>query len=466
MKKRDWSLRRRLLAWLLVPLLLVSVAMVTEAYYSGKKSADRAYDRLLLASALAIAERVVVVEGEIEVDLPYVALQMLASAAHDRVFYKVAGPDGAFITGYRDLPPIPAGRSINGNEPIFYDAVYRGEGVRIAMLSQLATGRRMQGWFTVHVASTRSERNRLTREIVLGAAGRLLLLIGMAVFITWVAVGRGLAPLVRLQSTIKARSPHDLRPLRQNVPREVRQLVGAINQLMARLGENMAGMHRFIADAAHQLRTPLATLQTQTEVALQERDPEAVRQSLTRLHASTRQTSRLANQLLSLARAAPEGGVARASAPLDLKTLAAEVTREWVPRALERNIDLGFEADDGPAPIQGDAVLLCEMLRNLIDNAVRYCPEAAQVTVRIGTEPNHGAIRLDVEDDGPGIPPEERGRVFERFYRVLGVGGEGCGLGLAIVKEIAGAHGADVRLDERTHGGLLVRVRFPRSAQP
>ncbi len=457
MSQANWSLRRRLLVWLLVPLVLLSALMLVQAFYSARDAADKAYDRLLLASALAIADRVVVESGELDVDLPYVALEMLSTTAQDRVFYRVVGPGDAFITGYGDLPSLPDGAAPADGAPVFFDATYRGDRVRIAALAQPIATAEISGLYLVQVAQTRGERDRLTRELVLESASQLLLLLTVVGLVSWLAIRRGLAPLARLQGAIMARSPDDLRPLDQEVPKEVRHLVGAINDLLGRLGVTLGGMQRFIADASHQLRTPLAALQTQTEVALREQDASAVRDALARLQQSTRRTSRLANQLLSLARATPQPS--HGHGPVDLARLAKTVATDAAATAIERDIDLGFEADEGPHRVAGDEVLLGELMRNLVDNALRYCPAGARITVRVR---RGDAICLEVEDDGPGISPVERERVFERFYRAPGSAADGCGLGLAIVREIAHSHGGTVTLREGRDGvGLLVQVALP-----
>ncbi|HXH02862.1 MAG TPA: sensor histidine kinase N-terminal domain-containing protein [Candidatus Competibacteraceae bacterium] len=452
---RGGSIRRLLLIWLLTPLALVCVLVLVHAYFDARRIADRAYDRMLLASALTIAERVVVADdGELEVDLPYVALEMLGTSAQDRVFYRVSGPDGALVTGYRDLPP-PQGTAAGGER--YYDARYRGEWVRVALLERPLPG---GGRFRVEVAQTRGERDRLIRELVLAAGLRVLLVVVLAALCVVFGIGQGLRPLARLERTIRARSPEELTPIDDPVPREVRHLVAAINQLLGRLEASLTAMRRFIADASHQLRTPLAGLQTQTELALAETDPAALRQALMRLHAVTRRTSRLANQLLSLARAAPEGGLH--PQPLDLAALARERTRERVPAALARGLDLGYEGADS-LPLHGDPLLLGELLANLIDNALRYCPAGSTITVRAARVGEQAL--LEVEDDGPGIPEAERERVLERFYRIPGGPAEGCGLGLAIVKAVAERHDAALELGAGQGGrGLRVRCRFPQAA--
>jgi len=230
--------------------------------------------------------------------------------------------------------------------------------------------------------------------------------------------------------------------------------------LLQRLSKTLAAQQRFVADAAHQLRTPVAGIKTQTELALRQSPPEDVQTILSQLHTATEQTTRLINQLLSLARAEPGTERAFAMEHLDLNQLGREVTTEWVPHALAREIDLGFDGSQASAMIEGDAFLLKEMLNNLLDNAIRYTQDGGQITVRI--KPARDKVVLSVEDNGPGIPETDRERVFERFYRVLGTGVEGCGLGLAIVREIAQNHAAETTLESGANGkGTVIKVIFP-----
>jgi two-component system sensor histidine kinase TctE len=291
-----------------------------------------------------------------------------------------------------------------------------------------------------------------------------LLLIGLVGALVWYGVARGLKPLAALQREIGNRSHRDLSPLpEQNAPGEVRSLIRAMNGLLARLSEALSAQQRFIADAAHQLRTPLAGLKTQTELALRQKELDEVRHTLQQINTATGQTTHLVNQLLSLARAEPGANRAQAQQPINLGDLARETTTEWVPRAIERNIDLGFDASAGAANIEGDTLLIKEMLGNLLDNALRYTQRGGQVTVRVAAARNQ--VMLGIEDNGPGIPAAERERVFERFHRVLGGSAEGCGLGLAIVREIAQSHNADVSLGPGAGGsGTLVTVAFSPAA--
>jgi two-component system sensor histidine kinase TctE len=297
----------------------------------------------------------------------------------------------------------------------------------------------------VAVAETLGKRQALAREILWDVILPQLVLIVVAGVAVWLGIGRGLIPLATLRQQISARSPRDLGPLvLTESPQEVRPLVQALNELLARLRAAIEAQQRFVADAAHQLRTPLAGLKTQAELALRESDMPAVRHSLEQIKTASEQTARLANQLLSLARAEPGSDQPAPMAELDFGNLAREVTSDWIQTALDNGIDLGFEEPSAPARIRGNAILLRELISNLTDNAVRYTQRGGQVTVAV----THlgSSVSLSVTDNGPGIPESEHARVFERFYRVLGTGREGAGLGLAIVREIADRHGAQLRL--------------------
>jgi two-component system sensor histidine kinase TctE len=288
-----------------------------------------------------------------------------------------------------------------------------------------------------------------------------LLLIAMAGILIWYGVGRGLGPLDRLRDDILRRSHRDLSPLEASrVPAEVAPLAKALNELFERLDRAVAGQNRFIANAAHQLRTPLAGLKTQAELAMREDDVGAMRAALGRVSAAVDRSVHLVNQLLALAQADHSREHPTPTVPLNLSLLASEAAAEWVGKALDVHLDLGFETLDETIRVRGNADLLHELLANLIDNALRYTPEGGSITVRVARHAQ-GCV-LEVEDNGPGIAPAERGRVLERFHRVEGTPGEGCGLGLAIVFEIANLHGATVAIGEGALGrGTRVSVVFP-----
>jgi two-component system, OmpR family, sensor histidine kinase TctE len=297
-----------------------------------------------------------------------------------------------------------------------------------------------------------------------------LLLIVLAAAVVWFGVSRGLMPLQRLRRAVSDRSHLDLSPIAtDDVPGEVRALVDEVNDLMGRLARTFEFQNRFVADAAHQLKTPVSGLKAQIELALRESDPERVRHSLTQLYISADRLSHLVRQLLSLARNEPGALEGVQLQPLDLHAFALQVSMEWVPSAIKRHIDLGFEGDDEALMIDADRDRLRELINNLIDNAIRYSEEGGRVTVRTGRAPG-GQCQLAISDDGPRIPVDERDRVFERFHRLLGTQEDGSGLGLAIVSEIATLHGARITLEEDTDGvGNTFTVFFrerPRSTLP
>ncbi len=455
------SLRRRLLLWLLGALAVISALMLFEVRSSATKAANEAYDRVLLGSALAIAERVVVVGEQLEVDVPYVALEMLTSAAQDRVFYQVVGPGNAFITGYDDLPIVDGNEIPKNDSPLFFDADYRGDAIRAGVISRHISGGRLSARFTVMVAETVEGRNNLINEMMTAAVVRHLVFILVAGIVLWIGIGWGLKPLVRLEAALNRRTPSDLRPIEHEVPQEVRHLIDAINDLMKRLGASIEAMQRFTANAAHQLRTPLAAIQTQAELASDAKDPEEISRRLEHLNRSTKQTSRLINQLLSLARTHQENENFQSEA-IDLKRLSEDVTRTYVPLAVVQEIDLGFEPEDPVSSIFGNEELIKEALKNLIENALNYCPKGSTVTVRLKQNTQH--VVLLVEDNGPGISKGEQDKVFERFYRSETRDDEGCGLGLPIIKEIMERHGGSIEYrDMRPGSGAFFILVFPKS---
>ncbi len=458
--ERATSLRRKLLVWLLMPLLSLWLVGAVVAYFMAINFTNVAYDRALFDSTRSLAEQVKVIDDQAVVELPRSAMQILLSDEYDRVYYQVIGRRGQFISGEPGLPRPPMTGKIGA--PILHDGNLRGEKLRIASLYVIPVGEFSGRTVLVQVAETLNKRRILAGEILTGMLAPQLALILLAAFIVWFGVGRGLAPLQQVRSEIAARSHRELGPLAEsNAPEEVQTLIHAINELMGRLDQALGAQQRFMADAAHQLRTPLAGLKAQTDLALRQTDPERQRHALEQLSAGTGRTVRLINQMLALARVEPGADKTLALQSLDLAALVRESAMEWVPRALGKGIDLGYEGASGAVPVQGDALRLKMLLDNLIDNSLRYCPPGSRVTVKLVGEGD--AALLAVEDNGPGIPEMERDKVFQRFYRVLGNEEEGSGLGLAIVQEIAQLHGARVELVTPEAGkGTEVRVVFPR----
>jgi two-component system sensor histidine kinase TctE len=317
--------------------------------------------------------------------------------------------------------------------------------------------------FVVEVASTVAKRRALADEIVVDVVLPQLVLILIAAVFVRVGVARGLAPLAKLREAVAARSHRDLSAVSvPDVPREVHPLVSAINDLMARLDEVLGLTNRFVADAAHELRTPVAGMKAHVELALREDDPAELRRSLAQLYVGIERMSHIVSQLLALARNEPTAVRRLALAPVDLAKLAFDATMEWVPHAYRRRIDLGYDGARDGVTVAGDATRLAELLNNLVDNAIRYSRDGGRVTVRVAAAPSP---RVSVSDDGPTIPVPERERVFERFHRLLGTRADGSGLGLAIVREIATLHGATIVLDDDIDGvGNTFTVTFPAAA--
>jgi two-component system sensor histidine kinase TctE len=450
---RTPSLRRGLFAWLIVPVVALALVSAMAAYVTAYRFANQVYDRWISDTAVALSRLVRVDDGRVRLDLPPEAQQMLDSDQRDRIYFKVIASGGAFVAGHRGLGGAPR-TVVPGKDPLCFDATLQGAPVRSAVYVPPAGG------FSVEIAETVNKRDTLALEIIASMLLPLLAVIALAAAGIWIGVARGLRPLTALAAEIGGRSGQDLRPVNEAAtPIEVRPLMHSLNGLLARLDAALATQRRFVADAAHQLRTPLTGLKTQAELALRSTDPAAVRESVQRILESTDRTSRLVNQLLSLARAEPEGQTTSRRERIDLARLMRAVTADWIPRALENGIDLGF-AGDAPAWVEGDATLLRELAGNLIENALRYCPRGSEITVAASRQPQ--SVELTVTDDGPGVPAAERERVFERFHRVLGSRAAGSGLGLAIVKQIAEGHGAAVELAAGPRGvGTRVCIAFP-----
>ena len=448
------SLRAQLLRWLLGPLLLMLAIAGLGAYFIILGPATAAYDQALADGALALSQHVKLDPGGITLDFPSQAEQVLRTDRYDSIYFAVLGPDGRFVAGDLGLPPPPRVAAAKEGR-IVYDTGYRGQAVRAVALLHHVGGLGV----TLIVAETTNKRRRVALDITFGMlVPEVLLALGLA-GVVWYGVGRGLAPLGRLRQEIQARSYLDLRPLDdRHALQEVRPLVMEINELLERLKEAGEAQQRFIANAAHQLRTPLAGLQTQLELALQETDPDAKRERLEQCRNSTLRTARLVRQLLALSAAEPGGRGDELLREVDLVSLLQAHAGQWVHRAVAKDIDFGL--DLAPARVEGDELLLGELAANLVDNALAYTPGGGRVTVHCGLADGHAY--LSVADSGPGIPATARQQVLERFFRLPGTVGPGSGLGLAIVCEIAHRHAASVEITD-TPGephGAMITVRF------
>ena len=455
------SIRRSLAAWLLLPLTLLVPCTAALFYTLSLRPALDSLDHALDGTALAL-------EGLVHTDGQRVALnigteldRVLRADRFDNVWWAVLGPDGQLLSGDAELAML-AGPP--GSEAWrFADARHQGRPVRVALHAWACTNGRM---CEVRVAETLNKRHGVEQAVLTAAATAMLLEALVLALMGWVAISRGLRPVERLSAEIEGRAPDQLSPVEHpDIPREVAPLISALNGLFARVTAATATEKAFLADAAHQLRTPLTALRTEIELALLEPHPPQLAPLLQRLHQGATRSARLAHQLLSQARTEHDAKNAPME-PCDLKQIASEAVEDWVQPSLQAGVDLGFELQ--PAPVLGRAYLLREMLDNLLDNALLYAGSGARVTVRTLTataadERAHAV--LEVEDSGPGIPPEERARAFERFQRGPRAGGSGSGLGLSIVRDIARHHRARVELMDGPEGrGLRVRVSFPPDA--
>ncbi len=458
-----------------MPLLLLWPVSIGVTYLIAKSIANEPFDRALEDRVTVVAQQVKEVDGEVSVELPYAARDILRADDVDNVYFQIRGAQHQMVSGDVDIPlpdeedkPVPWSVMLR-------DAHMRNADVRIASVYvnlQPARNGRPEGegprYALVQVAETLEKRHQLANQIIKGVILPEFIILPIALTLLWFALVRGLSPLTALQDHIRSRRSDDLSPIDSHaVPEEISPLVRSLNDMLARLSQSIQSQKRFIADAAHQMKTPLAGMRMQSELAMRQSSREEIQRSLEQLSKSSESATRLVNQLLALARAENDSPQATSSNLIDLRPLVRDTVRDWFQAAIARQIDLGFEEDDVALQIRGNATMLREMLNNLIDNALRYTQVGGHVTVRIRADTEHDLALLEVEDNGPGIAATERNHVFERFYRILGSDVEGSGLGLSIVREIAQRHEADIELlsnpraTDARFPGLLVRIRVP-----
>lgn len=459
------SLFGEILDWMLAPLLVLWPMSVTLTFVVAQEIANPPYDRKLAETTSLLADHVEFADGQVQLRLGIDVSEVLRPDSTVTTSYMVLGLRGELVAGDAEIPLPPDDDTRAGPPRLRFDKM-SGNEVRVAYTWAQLAG---QPPVLVQVAETLEARTQLANEIIKGVIVPQFIVLPLAVLLVWLALTRGLAPLTALQARIRRRRPEDRSPIdARGAPEEIAPLVESFNDLLARLSASIQLQKRFIADAAHQMKTPLAGLRTQSELALRQTDPAELRRSLRQIAAATERATRLINQLLALARAEHRGAEAPVHERVDLRQLTRDVVREWVPQAIERQIDLGLELVDDEAEVLGAPLMLRELLGNLLDNALRYTPPGGTVTARVlrdGAE-----VVLEVEDTGRGIAEAERPRVFDRFYRVLGTEVEGSGLGLAIVREIAEQHDARVGIDAPSSAvhdpawpGALLRVRFTRT---
>lgn len=468
-KDQPNSLFGEILIWLLAPLLALWPLSIALTNLVANNIANEPYDQLLGESLDNLSRLVQWVDGQPQIMPSRRKQPILNTITADEAWFQVRliTPDdkpAQVLAGDASLPLPPTD---DADEPFksgpvrYRDAHIKGVAVRVASLvEEGAPGQRL----IIQVAQTRKQRAELAERIISGVLLPQFAIIPLAVLLVWLGLSRGLRPLLRLRARMASRRPGDLSPLDiSRAPDELQPMVRSFNELLAQLESNLHAQQRFIADAAHQMKTPLAGLRMQAELAAQESDPAQLRKSVAQIATAAERAGRLITQLLTLARAEASHDKLQRFEAVDLQALAHEVTLDWFERARARQIDLGFEPAEWPLGVYGVPQLLAEMISNLLDNAIKYTPPGGKVTVRLLAEQH---VMLEVEDNGAGIPQTERTRVFERFYRLLGTAADGSGLGLAICREIAELHRASIAIHSGAQGhGCRIVVTIPYATQ-
>lgn len=449
------SLRRYLLAWIIGPIALFVVFDTVSLYRSATRSINTAYDRSLLASARSIGEQLRVVDGRLQVNLPYTALEIFDSLA-----YRITGFQGEFIAGYEDLPPYTGKMPQRNPYPAlidFYDDRYQDHPVRMAALLQPVASGHVRGVALIQVAETRDVREQMTRQILLETLARQALLIGVVALVAWAVVTRALRPVDGLRRALRKRSARDLSRLETpGLPMELQPIVDAVNELMQRLERMISRQRQFVRDASHQLRTPLAVLKTQAQNGMNgHADPSA---TLADMHRMVDRAIRLSNQMLALAKV-EQADVGSHPERVDLNEVAAEVCLDLAPLMVEQGIEFELVSGDAPVPVHGNGWMLRELCRNLLHNAIRATPRGGALTVEVALdgarEGSPAALaRLMVRDAGPGISEEQRKSLFEPFH--TGHPTTGSGLGLAICRDVCDRLGGRIALVNREVDGRVI----------
>ena len=455
MKTSDvFSIRRHVFTTAIALLLGVTIVLAVFLHDYAQRAADRAFDRLLAASALSIAGSVQIEDGKVTAELPFASIAMLSGK--ERVFYTVRDAGGNLVTGYGDLDPsLPLANSANA---VFSDASFHNDAIRIATLGHLLSTAQQAGWVTIRVAETRGARQALADEIFNRSALPLIVIVAIALGLLWFGIRHAFAPLGLLEHELRQRTPDNLEPLTSPAPREVQRLVDALNAFMHRLQSMMVTLNDLVADAAHQVRTPLASLRAQAEVALDEKDPQRLHERLVRIHSNASHASQLVSQFLMEATITHRLST-RDETTVGVAEVINETRRRIGPLDLQR-VRISISPEARRARITGDRIALREMLRNLVDNALLYAPDG-QVDISAELLPRQ-RLALTVADRGPGIAENEKKNALQRFWRGNSVQSQtGSGLGLAIVRSVVDAHNGSLSLRDRAGGGLSVYVTLP-----
>ena len=452
--RNEPSLFARLARRISVVLGIGAALLVTAAWYYAETAANKAYDRLLVGAALQMAESLSVEDGTLTVRLPTSAFELLGLAERDRIFYRVIDTHGQTLTGYDDLQsPTPLDAD---NVSSVEEGIYKGEPVRIARATRVLADPAVSGQAYVIVAQTNEARSALTRELTLRATILVFIMSLLAFVGAMFAIRYALQPVERLGAAVRRRDPHDLTPVSVDVPRELDPFVGSINHFMGRLNERVDLLQRFIADAAHQIRTPLTALSAQIDLLGADKLDKAGRQHYERVRERTGELARLTNQLLSHAMVIHRADSVQLE-PISLVDVARRAYRAAIPVTVDPDIVISFEAPDDRPFVLGDAVSLREAIVNVIDNALRHGADQ-RLEVRVGANAEQAFV--EVEDDGPGIPPEGWEKATQRFATSKSHEGS-SGLGFAIAQEVASAHGGTLSFRARDERGFTVVLTLP-----
>ncbi|KXF75481.1 histidine kinase [Paramesorhizobium deserti] len=455
MTRREPSLFWRLALRVALVLCTGAALLITAAWYYARAAADDAYDRLLLGAAIQMAESLTVDAGHLVINLPSSAFELLGLAASDRIFYRVVDPAGRTLTGYDDLQTDIDLDTVRA-DPVFASTQFRGVPVRLTIVARALSDPTLSGFAHVIVAQTTEARRALASELtyratILVAAMSLLALAG-----TMLAIRYSLQPIAHLGAAMRRRDPQDLTPVEVEAPRELQPFLASINHFMGRLNERVDLLQRFIADAAHQIRTPLTALSAQVDLLGQDQMDESGRRHLARVKKRADELARLTNQLLSHAMVIHRSESVQL-APVNLVDIARRAFRAAIPITIDPDIVVSFEAPNEAPMVLGDPVSLREAIVNVIDNSLRH-GTISRLEVRVVSDKDNA--RVEVEDDGPGIPPKEWEKVTQRFVTSKAHEGSG-GLGFAIASEVATAHGGNLGFREKGECGFTVYLEIP-----
>ena len=451
------SLRGRLLFLIVLPLLIIVSIGTVALYYDSEKKSQEIYDKLLHSISQVILRDVVISEGDL---LTEQLLETLTDTLNDQIFYQVRDDKGSSLyVGYSNPPEIPANSVMKPYIPIFYDSVYRDQDVRVIVSREFVSAMDVPDWVTIYVWQTTIGQKRLLLELASSAFVTMMIMLMSTALIVWFGVKFGLKPLLDLQSAIIKRSADDLSRIKRIVPMEVSSLVNSMNKLFDQLRNAFSEKDDFIANAAHQLRNPIAGIQSQAEAAERSKTLESMKQRVSDVVTAARKTSRLTQQLLSMEHVS-QRSIKSEFQTLDLVKLTQEILTDFALRAQQQNVTLSLDCKESQQiELQGSETFLSEAIDNLIDNALAYgCPNGGKIDVEIILDNNDA--HLYVQDYGVGIDPELIPKMLERFVHGPGSNGEGSGLGLSIAKTVIELH--DGELEILSEGqGTCVHIKLP-----